>query len=103
MDLLYLLLNCVQLIWSGVISVMGQGIPKEFSSCIRNGLQQKSNMAFDIFYKFMPGVDLVFEEGNPAGIKALLSQLDICEPYVRLPLVEASSGLQERIKEFINN
>ena len=88
---------------SGVISVMGQGMPREFSSCIQYGLHGKSKEAFDIFYKLMPCIDLIFEEGNPSGIKALLTKLGICGLDVRLPLVNASAGLQEKIGNFINN
>ena len=50
----------------------------------------------------MNGIDFIFEEGNPAGIKALLKKMSICEPYVRLPLVEATNELQEKISTFID-
>ena len=88
---------------SGAISVFGQGMPKEFSSCIQNGLLGRPKEGFDTFYRVMPCVDLIFEEGNPAGIKALLTKLGICGLDVRLPLVNASDGLQEKINNFINN
>lgn len=85
---------------SGVISVLGQGLPKEFSTLIDLALKKKPKEAFDIFYALMPGVDLIFEEGNPAGIKAMLSKLKICGLDVRLPLVAASPELRQKIDNF---
>ena len=88
---------------SGVISVLGQGFPKEFSTIFDLALRRKSKEAFEMFYSLMPCVDLIFEEGNPAGIKALLSQLSICQLDVRLPLVMASHDLQLKINNFVNS
>ena len=88
---------------SGVISVLGQGFPKEFSTIFDLALRRKSKEAFEMFYSLMPCVDLIFEEGNPAGIKALLSQLGICQLDVRLPLVMASHDLQLKINNFVNS
>ncbi len=88
---------------AGVISVMGQALPKEFSKMIKLGLEGKAKQAYKIHYKLMEGIDLIFEENNPAGIKALLKKRAICEPHVRLPLVEASAESKEKINAFINN
>ncbi|NDK17678.1 MAG: 4-hydroxy-tetrahydrodipicolinate synthase, partial [Zetaproteobacteria bacterium] len=49
------------------------------------------------------GIDFIFEEGNPAGIKALLKIKGITELDVRLPLIEASISLQEKLRQFVNN
>jgi len=88
---------------AGVISVIGQAFPKEFSEMIQLGIEGRAKEAYQIHYELMDCIDLIFEENNPAGIKALLKSLDICEPYVRLPLVEASKKLQEKIATFITN
>jgi 4-hydroxy-tetrahydrodipicolinate synthase len=48
-------------------------------------------------------VDLIFEENNPAGIKSVLQELDICRNDVRLPLVKASSALSANISQFVAN
>jgi len=88
---------------SGVISVIGQGLPKEFSTLIGLALKKKPKEAFDIFYSLMPSVGLIFEEGNPAGIKAMLSSLKICGMDVRLPLVAATPNLQLKIDNFVKN
>ncbi|RBW56710.1 4-hydroxy-tetrahydrodipicolinate synthase [Tenacibaculum sp. E3R01] len=88
---------------AGVISVIGQGLPKEFSTMIQLGLAGKNKEAFDIHYKLMDIVDYIFEENNPAGIKAVLMKKGICLDEVRLPLVKASEELQTKISDFIDN
>lgn len=87
----------------GVISVIGQGLPQDFSKMIQLGLSGNTEVAYAIHYKVMESIDFIFEEGNPAGIKALLSKLNICKPHVRLPLVAASSKLQEKLSNFVDN
>lgn len=86
---------------AGVISVIGQGMPQEFTAMINLGLEGKSTEAFKKHYELMHLTDLIFREGNPAGIKTILKQKNICEVAVRLPLVEASSKLQELIVQSI--
>ncbi len=87
---------------AGVISVIGQGLPAGFSQMITLGLAGKAHEAYDLHYKITDSIDYIFEEGNPAGIKAMLQELQICTDEVRLPLVKASSALQDKIKQFIN-
>jgi len=86
---------------AGVISVMAQGFPTDFSEMIRLGLQRKVDEAFVLHYKLAPCIDYIFAEGNPAGIKAVCKRLDICEDYVRLPLVGIGKQLRERIDGFV--
>ncbi|MBA6156598.1 4-hydroxy-tetrahydrodipicolinate synthase [Tenacibaculum sp. S7007] len=88
---------------SGVISVIGQGLPKEFSKLIQLGLEGKNKEAYEIHYKLMDIVDYIFEENNPAGIKSVLKKQGICSDKVRLPLVEATDELQNKISDFIDN
>ena len=88
---------------AGVISVIGEGIPKEFSEMIRLGLQGKTKEAYDLHYKIADSIDYIFEEGNPVGIKALFNALNFCELDVRLPLIEASTALQTKINNFVKN
>jgi Dihydrodipicolinate synthase/N-acetylneuraminate lyase len=88
---------------SGVISVIGQAYPKEFSQLIALGLKGKNKDAYQLHFRLMRIIDLIFEENNPAGIKAVLHQLGICNSSVRLPLVPASSNLDAKIKTFISN
>jgi len=88
---------------AGVISVIGQGFPSEFSHIMNLAMKGNAKEAFPIFYKLMPSIDLIFSEGNPAGIKALLQTLQICQPHVRLPLIKASDALQQKISNFAQN
>ena len=84
---------------SGVISVIGQALPKEFSEMIRLGIAGKAKEGYAIHYKLMPITSLIFSENNPAGIKAVLDELGISKSHVRLPLVEATNTLKKRIAE----
>tara|TARA_B100000809_G_scaffold252094_1_gene286401 strand:+ start:29989 stop:30876 length:888 start_codon:yes stop_codon:yes gene_type:complete len=87
---------------SGVISVLGQAYPKEFSEMIRLGLQKNTEAAFQTHYQMMGVVDLIFEEGNPVGIKALMMLLADVKTtiQVRLPLVSASDVLLQKLEKF---
>ncbi len=86
---------------SGVISVIGQGFPKEFSEMIRLGLNRKVDEAFKSQYLLSDCIDMIFEQGNPAGIKQVFQALGIAENTVRLPLVTVDEDLQQRIAEFV--
>ena len=88
---------------AGVISVIGQGFPKEFSEMIRLGLNKKVDVAFEIQYKIADSIDMIFEQGNPAGIKEIFKTLKIAENVVRLPLVPVDEALSERIQHFVKN
>ena len=85
---------------SGAISVIGIAYPKEFSQMVHLGLEGKTAEANRLHYGLMPKMAAAFKEGNPTGIKAILAAKGLCEPYVRLPLVEASQSLTEDIKRF---
>ncbi len=88
---------------SGVISVIAQALPKEFSEMMRLGIAGKAKEAYDIHFKLMPITGLIFSENNPSGIKAVLESLGICKTHVRLPLVEATEMLQKTIKNELKN
>ena len=83
---------------AGVISVLGQALPKQFTKMINLGLEGKAKEAYEIHFKLMDMTSLIFSENNPAGIKAVLAALDLSKPTVRLPLVEASNELKQNIK-----
>ena len=86
---------------SGVISVIGQGFPKEFSEMIRLGLNRKVDEAFKTQYILDDVIDMIFEQGNPAGIKQVFLSLGIAENIVRLPLIKVDESLAVRIDQFI--
>ncbi|MCI4443442.1 MAG: 4-hydroxy-tetrahydrodipicolinate synthase [Lentimicrobium sp.] len=86
---------------SGVISVIAQGFPKEFSEMMRLGLNRKVDDAFKLQYLFSDCIDMIFEQGNPAGIKQVFQSLGIADSTVRLPLVKVDESLANRIDEFV--
>lgn len=88
---------------AGVISVIGQGFPKEFSEMIRLGLEGKVAEAYKLHYQYAPIIELIFAEGNPAGIKAVFKKLGLAGNEVRLPLVSASENLQQEISNYIKS
>lgn len=88
---------------SGVISVIGQAFPKDFSNMIRIGLKGDAKAAYKLYFKLMEVINLIFAENNPAGIKAVLARKGICEDLVRLPLVEATDELKSKIDNFVAN
>lgn len=85
---------------SGVISVIGEGFPKQFSEMVRLGLKGKVTEAYKLHYEIADGIDMIFEQGNPAGIKEVFKSLGLCENTVRLPLVHTNEDLAERIANF---
>lgn len=88
---------------AGVISVIGQAFPKDFSNMIRLGLKGESVEAYKLHYKLMDVIGYIFEENNPAGIKTVLKTLNLCDDTVRLPLVSASNELQAKIIDFVKS
>jgi len=88
---------------AGVISVIGQGFPKEFSEMIRLGLNRKVDEAYRSQYILADCIDMIFEQGNPAGIKQVFKALGIAENVVRLPLVTVDESLASRLNIFVKN
>ncbi|KMQ62921.1 dihydrodipicolinate synthase [Chryseobacterium sp. FH2] len=82
----------------GVISVIGQGYPKEFSTMVQLAFDGKVKEAYEIHNKLVEITRLIFAEGNPCGIKVILAEKGIIKNYLRLPLVPASEGLYAKIK-----
>ena len=77
---------------SGVISVIGEGFPKQFSEMVRLGLQRKVDEAYKLHYTIADSIDMIFEQGNPAGIKEVFKLLVLSENTVRLPLVNVNEN-----------
>ena len=88
---------------AGVISVLGQGLPGLFSDMIRWGLEGQVKEAYAIHHKLSSLMQLIFEEGNPAGIKSIFESLGVSTAAVRLPLVEASPSLKEKISVWLKS
>ena len=86
----------------GTISVLGQALPERYSRMIRQGLEGNYKEANAIQYQLLEAMELIFKEGNPVGIKALLSLLGVINTLeVRLPLVSATEGLQRELKAYL--
>lgn len=83
---------------NGVISVIGQGYPKEFSTMVQLAFDRKVDEAYEIHNKLVEITRLIFAEGNPCGIKVILAEKGLIKNYLRLPLVPASEGLYAKIK-----
>ena len=87
---------------SGVISVIAEGFPKQFSNMVRFGLQRKVDEAYELHYLLADAIDMIFEQGNPAGIKEVFKTLGLSENTVRLPLVNTDENLAGRLRDFTN-
>ncbi|WEK69574.1 MAG: 4-hydroxy-tetrahydrodipicolinate synthase [Candidatus Chryseobacterium colombiense] len=88
---------------NGVISVIGQAYPKEFSTMVQLAFDKKVDEAYEIHNKLVEITRLIFAEGNPCGIKVILAEKGIIKNYLRLPLVKASEGLHAKIKAEMAN
>lgn len=86
---------------AGVISVIGEGFPKEFSQMVRLGLDRKVDEAYKLHYLLADAIDMIFEQGNPAGIKTVFKALGLSEDTVRLPLVNVNEDLAGRLEAFV--
>lgn len=82
----------------GLISVIANALPAEISKLINLSLQGNYQEALHIHKSIAEIIQLIFAEGNPAGVKAMLHQLGICQNELRLPLVKLSTGLYEKIQ-----
>lgn len=85
----------------GVISVLGNAVPREFSRMVRLALDGELEQARAIHYKFIDMIELLFKEGSPAGVKTLLSVMGIIENKLRLPLVPTTLDTHDQIDELL--
>ena len=77
----------------GVISVISNAYPKDFSEMVRLALDGNYDRARKIHYKLLDVMHAIFVDGNPSGIKGLLTALDICSEHVRLPLTSVTKSV----------
>jgi 4-hydroxy-tetrahydrodipicolinate synthase len=88
---------------AGVISVIGEGFPNEFSKMVQFGLERKVDEAYQLHFRLADIIDMIFEQGNPAGIKEVFKSLNLAENCVRLPLVNVNEDLASRIRTFVSD
>jgi 4-hydroxy-tetrahydrodipicolinate synthase len=85
----------------GVISVLANAYPVHFKKMKEHAFAGKYAKASQELYKLLDINGPMYEEGNPVGIKFVLSELGICEHHVRLPLVAPSEGLKKKIQQLM--
>ena len=85
----------------GVISVIGNALPKEFSRMIRLEFRGQFEAAQKIHHKFTDLYSLLFVDGNPAGVKALMSEMGLLKNNLRLPLVPTRLTTRQKIAEVL--
>jgi 4-hydroxy-tetrahydrodipicolinate synthase len=88
---------------SGVISVIGEGFPRQFSDMVRLGLERKVDEAYKLHFLLAEAIDMIFEQGNPAGIKEVFKTLGLSENTLRLPLVNVNQDLADRLNKFVKS
>ena len=86
----------------GVIAVIGQSYPKDFSAMVRAGLEGDIEKVNQLHEKLSPIYEPLYKDGNPAGIKATLNIMGICKNILRPPLVGVTDETYNNLKRFIN-
>jgi len=86
----------------GVISVIGQSHPKEYSNMVSFGMSGNKKIANQLHYELYDFYGPLYAEGKPTGVKACLELLGICKAVVRPPLVEASDTIKNQLKTLLN-
>ena len=87
----------------GVISVIGNAFPREFSRMVRLALEGDYKRALTIHHRFTELFSLLFVDGNPAGVKCLLHAMGFIENELRLPLVPTRITTYERIRQVLDS
>lgn len=85
----------------GVISVIGNALPAEFSRMVRLALKGEYNTSLSIHHKFTELFKLLFVDGNPAGVKAMLSEMGLIQNVLRLPLIPTRLTTMEKISQIV--
>ena len=85
----------------GIISVAANCFTKDMTDVVNLALVNKFDKARKVHYKMLTGIDLLFAEGNPAGVKATMKQMGMCENILRLPLAPVSDATYKKIGAFL--
>jgi 4-hydroxy-tetrahydrodipicolinate synthase len=85
----------------GVISVMANCFPKEFSELVSHALKDDFDSARRLNNILLQGYELLFAENNPAGVKAFCAELGVIKNHLRLPLVPLSEGIHKQVKAYL--
>ena len=87
----------------GVISVIGNALPYEFSRMVRLALRGEYPQALEIHHRFTELFKLLFVDGNPAGVKAMLSEMGMIENHLRLPLIPTRLTTMKQISDIVRD
>ncbi len=98
-----LALPLISLGGSGVISVLGNAFTGEWKEMVSLALKSKYSKAREIHYKYQELIELLFTDGNPAGIKAVMNSLGLCQNILRLPLTSVSRQTCTRINTLVED
>jgi 4-hydroxy-tetrahydrodipicolinate synthase len=85
----------------GVISVLANAFPSQCSEIVTNSLKNNFKIARETQFRFLEMIELLFTEGNPAGVKAMMNTMNLCNNTLRLPLVPVSRSTYSRIQKAI--
>jgi 4-hydroxy-tetrahydrodipicolinate synthase len=85
----------------GVISVAANAYPRVFNDMVNAALRSDLRAAKQLNDKLIAGYELMFAENNPAGVKAMMSEMKLIGNYLRLPVVPVSEGLQGKIRKYV--
>ncbi len=86
----------------GVISVVANAFPKEFSEMVNLALAGNMKKAREIHYKLLKFINAIFEDGSPSGVKAALEVMELCSNNLRLPLVKVNKQINATIHSLVN-
>ena len=89
--------------YDGVISVIANALPKQFSTMVHQALDGDYATARKTVYELDELITYLFEQGNPAGVKAAMKHLGVCDDYVRLPLMPINADLRKKIAEKVDS
>jgi 4-hydroxy-tetrahydrodipicolinate synthase len=89
--------------FDGVISVAANCFTKLFTNMVNASLKHEFTKAQELNYQLLDGIGLLFIEGNPAGVKCVLTEMNICANQFRLPVVAVSEDTHQKIKKFVKS
>jgi 4-hydroxy-tetrahydrodipicolinate synthase len=85
----------------GIISVAANCFTKDMTDIINLSIVGKFDKARKVFYRILPGINLLFADGNPAGVKCALAKMNLCDNYLRLPLVPVSDATAKNLTQYL--
>lgn len=89
--------------FDGVISVVANAYPRQWSDVVRLAQNDQIIEARNIFHSLFDFVGLIFKENNPAGIKCALNEMSLCENTFRLPVCPVNDNLDQELRQFVKN